>query len=672
MKKISLFILTLILSVPSFSQLTDLKIEFSEELSANRITASYVSFDGTKMVFVYKTKDKIYKLYEREKTKDNKWAEPTEIESVNNFQGGEKYINAPVYNYDATEIYFEAEYNESANIDIYYIEKTKTAWSQPIRLDAPINTTKYDGEPCLSADNTTLYFVRELPENKDNACKKIFVSTKDKNGLWQEPVALLEPLNLDCERCPRILSDNKTLIFSSIRGENKTGFDLFYAKKFAKGIWRIPQLITELSTENDDLYPSVSFGSEAIYYSQISKKSECIFTDKFPKNLLPDNSLMLNGKITDLYTNKPIKAEITVYNPKTSKIIYKFNSNEYTGEYQIYLSPEKEYLIDFSGEGYSHTYYIYDKKQINDNRKLEFDVKLFSEINLQLNIYDKAFFEPVKTDIIVRDGKTKNKITCEINELAKGRYNLKLPIGIEYDILLNTAFFEAHNLSMDLSKIVLFDKFERDIELTSKKREITFLIFDEETGEGVSVEIKITNKNTNEEYVTTATTDKNGKVTVKVREGDKYDIAISPRGYAFYHTSFDLKTDTELSEMVVELKPLNQDTKFELENITFETNSAELNASSYSELTRVIELMATNPNMKIELSAHTDDVGSEAYNLKLSERRSQSVVNYLTDNGIIISRLIPKGYGESEPIAPNDTEENKLKNRRVELKIVEI
>ncbi len=72
----------------------------------------------------------------------------------------------------------------------------------------------------------------------------------------------------------------------------------------------------------------------------------------------------------------------------------------------------------------------------------------------------------------------------------------------------------------------------------------------------------------------------------------------------------------------------------------------------------------------MEISGHTDSDGSEMYNLRLSQARAQAVVDYLVSRGISPSRLIAKGYGESRPVAPNDTPENKQKNRRTELKIL--
>jgi OOP family OmpA-OmpF porin len=77
-----------------------------------------------------------------------------------------------------------------------------------------------------------------------------------------------------------------------------------------------------------------------------------------------------------------------------------------------------------------------------------------------------------------------------------------------------------------------------------------------------------------------------------------------------------------------------------------------------------------NPTIKIEIAGHTDNKGDKKYNQTLSQKRAETVVNYIVKKGIAITRLTAKGYGDTTPIAPNDTEENKAKNRRTELKVL--
>jgi OmpA-OmpF porin, OOP family len=103
-------------------------------------------------------------------------------------------------------------------------------------------------------------------------------------------------------------------------------------------------------------------------------------------------------------------------------------------------------------------------------------------------------------------------------------------------------------------------------------------------------------------------------------------------------------------------------------NINFDFNKSNIKSESYPILDEVTEYLKANPNVKMEVQGHTDSKGTAAYNLKLSDRRAAAVKTYLVGKGVAADRLETKGYGLSKPIAPNDTEENRARNRRVEFK----
>ena len=114
---------------------------------------------------------------------------------------------------------------------------------------------------------------------------------------------------------------------------------------------------------------------------------------------------------------------------------------------------------------------------------------------------------------------------------------------------------------------------------------------------------------------------------------------------------------------------LREEMVLQLRNIQFDHNSYALTKSSYSELDKLVKLMQDNPSMQIELSAHTDDVGSDRYNMRLSQRRGESAMKYLLRNGIAADRIVAKGYGKTKPLVPNTSDENRAINRRVEFTI---
>jgi outer membrane protein OmpA-like peptidoglycan-associated protein len=107
-----------------------------------------------------------------------------------------------------------------------------------------------------------------------------------------------------------------------------------------------------------------------------------------------------------------------------------------------------------------------------------------------------------------------------------------------------------------------------------------------------------------------------------------------------------------------------------LKNIFFETASAVLLDASLFELNKLFRLLDENPSMKIQLNGHTDDVGSDEDNLLLSENRAKAVYNFLIEKGIAQERLAYRGFGESQPIDTNETDEGRQNNRRTEFEII--
>jgi len=120
------------------------------------------------------------------------------------------------------------------------------------------------------------------------------------------------------------------------------------------------------------------------------------------------------------------------------------------------------------------------------------------------------------------------------------------------------------------------------------------------------------------------------------------------------------KVDARGCEIVLTLKGVN-----------FETNSATLTPGSSSILDQAAAVLKQRPNAKVEVQGHTDARGKDAYNLKLSDRRAAAVLKYLVGAGVNAGMLSSKGYGESSPVASNDTEEGRAQNRRVDLKFVQ-
>jgi OmpA-OmpF porin, OOP family len=186
--------------------------------------------------------------------------------------------------------------------------------------------------------------------------------------------------------------------------------------------------------------------------------------------------------------------------------------------------------------------------------------------------------------------------------------------------------------------------------------------------------IKVSNIKTKEQLMEISNDSVTGKYKLFLKEGERYDISISAKGHSFQSqvvNADSLKAYKEVRKDV-QLKMLKPNASFTLNNLFFDFDSASLNKNSELELARIFELLKANPKIVVEISAHTDDKGSDEYNNKLSQARAESVVKYLIEKGIVKERMVAKGYGKTFPSVPNDSDENRAKNRRVEFKILKI
>lgn len=199
------------------------------------------------------------------------------------------------------------------------------------------------------------------------------------------------------------------------------------------------------------------------------------------------------------------------------------------------------------------------------------------------------------------------------------------------------------------------------------------VVSNSETEDPLNALVLIEDLNSGELIATNKSNELTGEYLVVLPSGRDYSVSVSSEGFFFYSQSFELPKDTTYAEITnnIALEPIKKGTKVVLNNIFFEIGKAELKPISYVELNKAVDLMKKNPGMKIEVGGHTDSQGADANNLALSQKRAQSVVEYMVLAGIERDRLIAKGYGETVPIADNSTAEGRAANRRTEFVIVE-
>jgi outer membrane protein OmpA-like peptidoglycan-associated protein len=198
-------------------------------------------------------------------------------------------------------------------------------------------------------------------------------------------------------------------------------------------------------------------------------------------------------------------------------------------------------------------------------------------------------------------------------------------------------------------------------------------VLDNETGNPLLANIELYDNENEELLATFATNPETGAYFISLPGGKNFGISVKAEDFLFHSENINIKETNVFTEIIndIRLKRVEVGTTIVLRNIFFDTGSASLRPESYAELGVLYKLLEDNPRIKIEISGHTDNVGSAALNQRLSQDRAKAVVDFLTGRGIATERLTFKGYGFSRPVATNDTPEGRQLNRRTEFEIIE-
>ncbi|OFX72453.1 MAG: hypothetical protein A2X12_02045 [Bacteroidetes bacterium GWE2_29_8] len=507
-------------------------------------------------------------------------------------------------------------------------------------IRGPVNTRYPEYAPCISADESMMIFTAckdnttggNLDPNDDAFYfEDIYISYKNGNN-WSEPINPGKPLNSDNHDAAVTLSpDGQSLL---IYKGNINGGDIFECK--LKGnTWSKPERLGK--TINTDYHESsASYGPDGRTIYFVSDKP-----GGFGDRDIYFSKLNVKGK-----WEEPINLGPTI------------NTNQ--TESAVFMHPDGKTLY-FASRGHKTMGGFDIFKSVFENGKWSEPENIGYPIN---TTDDDRFFS------ITANG----KYAYYSSEKEEGFgyadiYKITF-LGAEKPVVMNT----EDNLFAGNPKPVSNVVIEKTVEVTTSA--LTILkgkIIDNKTKQPLSAQIEITDNEKNEVVATFESNSTTGKYLISLPSGINYGIAVKAPDYLFYSENIDIKKSFKYNEVVkdIEMKQIIIGNKIVLNNIFFDFDKATLRPESEAELERLAALLKEMPNLKIELSGHTDNKGSATYNKTLSENRSKAVVDYLINNkSIDKNRLTFKGYGFDQPIATNDTEEGRQLNRRTEFKII--
>ncbi|HVD99584.1 MAG TPA: OmpA family protein [Cytophagaceae bacterium] len=528
--------------------------------------------------------------------------------------------------------------------DVYISTKKEGKWSEPLQMSTNINTANHDASIALSPDGQTLFLYRfDLDHNASSSSGDLYTS-KLEGKVWARAEKISDKVNSPgWEPSASITEDGKTLYFASNKPGGLGGTDLYMSKKLSDGNWDKPVSLGEtINTPYDEDCPFIHPDGKTLYFSSKGHNTMGgfdIFISKY------DNEKHAWGK-----------PENFGYPISTAHDDLHFVIS--TNAKRIYFSTIKE-----GGYGNKDIYYADISKQ--ESAK----VLLITGV-----VTDSATGKPVEVTLRVTVNKTGEEIGTYTSNSSSGKYTVVLNEGKNYDLIFSSPKFGTHYENIDLTQVTEYKEIERNVALAPQNREVALQVKDEDN-KGINSRIKLTNLDSKDVLTLPEESGKEGVYNTKLKQGNIYNVEVYKAGYVFNDNQILVPTVEQVKAdsvptFDIKLRSIKEGASIILKNIYFATDDAKPLETSKEELDKLVGFMKQNGGAVIEISAHTDDVGNDDYNLKLSERRAQEVVNYLVAQGVEASRLKYKGYGKMKPVSKGTTEEDRQQNRRVELKIL--
>jgi len=549
-----------------------------------------------------------------------------------------------------------------------------------------VSSPYHDAAPVVSPDGKKLYFfVVDHPSNTygKTGTQDIWMSTKDDKGMWSPPQHLGSPFNQSkTNQVFQVLPDG-TLLVRGGRSKNSVGFSLVSPgagfselkiadfESMAKGRFNgatissdrkhmILYFAEQQGAVKSDLYVTHERGGS---WTRPEKLKFSNATDEFAPFIGPDDKTLYFASDR----NAPGKqGGADIY--KTTRLDDTWNTwSEVTnvGKPVNTAAADDYFSMDANGSVYTAR-----ANSRVDGGNLDIFVLIPKSIKVMVagTVYDEKTNQPLVASVTVTIKDTK---PLALKTPATGKYEARIPETDAYQLSASSSGYQPKEIPVTLPTLGGDTTIVTDVYLTpiAKKLMISGTVFDKKTNQPIRSKVDFTLRPDSKSTYSLAA--EAGKFDLEVGNLGTYVLAGSAEGYLSSSDSIDFTSD-DLSPMSKDLylTPIEVGLTVRLKNIYFDFNKTTLKPESFVELNKVVDFLEQNPTVEVEIAGHTDSKGTDEYNNSLSQGRSQAVVDYIANQGIDVTRLVAKGYGESKPIDTNDTPEGQANNRRVEFTVL--
>lgn len=541
---------------------------------------------------------------------------------VGDYEKCMKYANYYIKDRNANQNMVNKAYQYIDNCKFAIEAKKHPVPFNPINMGPNINSDRPEYYPSITADDKTFLYTRDVLDPRElnyGHQEDIMVSTSESPHEWTFGKGISPNINtVYNEGAPTFSADGKYIIMVGCEighgdrdyGADRQGMgscDLFVSEKIGNEWTKPGNMGTPINSVHWETQPSFSSDGKTLYFIRgFRDKQTGEMHQDIYKSEISSTGWSKPERLPD-YINTPGREESVQIHPD-GQTLY-FTSDGHTG-----MGGTDIYMCRIQADG--------------------------------------SWGKPVNLGYPINTHMDENSLLVS----SKG------------DIAYFASDREGGYGSLDLYRFDLPKQFQ-PIKTTFMKG----FVYDSITRDPLAADFQLFDLETGQLYKRAIANSGNGEFLVAIPTNKDFGLIAEHNGYLYYSKNYSLDKleKTEDGFIVnVPMQKIKKGTEFPLENIFFDVDKWDLKPESIAELNKLKEFLEKNEDLKVELGGHTDSDGDDKHNMTLSNNRAKSVEDWLIKNGIEGSRLSHKGYGETQPVAPNDTPENKAKNRRTVVKIM--